>query len=67
MAKIGEKLRKLRQSKGWTQSELAERSDMEQSRICKYEKINEYVTVMRLSKIARALGTTLEELLKNVG
>jgi transcriptional regulator with XRE-family HTH domain len=65
MAKINRVLmRKLRREKGFTQQELAEKTGIGQSYICKIESGDMEPSVKRLGKIAKALGTTVKELIK---
>lgn len=58
-------IKALRIRAGMTQKELAEKSGVPQNRISKYERIENLsnVTVGYLSKIAVALGTTIDTVL----
>ena len=59
--KIGEKLRKLRLSKGMTQEELAERADLTRTFISQLERDLTSPSVDTLEMILRALGTDLKD------
>jgi len=58
--KIGEKLKKLRLSRGLTQEELAERTDLSRSFISQLESDKTSPSIETLEKILAALGTDLK-------
>lgn len=56
-------LRKFRELKGWTQTELAKEAGLTQSWISHFEAGRRKPTLDTLQKLTSALGCTLEELL----
>lgn len=62
--RFGTKLRKVRKSKGLTQEKLAEKARIDFSYLNLIEAGKRNPTLKVIAKIARALGTRLEELLK---
>lgn len=61
---VGSNVRMLRQAKGWTQEELAERSGFSQHYISSLETGRRNPTVVSLFLLAQALGTTPDVLLR---
>lgn len=61
---IGDRIRALRNVKGWSQEELAHRADLHPSHMGRLERGEENVTLESLEKVTNALGTTLEELFR---
>ncbi len=58
------RMRRLRRAKGWTQMDLAKKSDLTQAFISQLEAgLQKNPGVASLLRIAKALGVTLEELL----
>ncbi len=60
---IGQRIRKARQRKGWTQAELGLRTGLRESMICKYELGYHTPSIKHLSRIADALGVSVDYLL----
>jgi transcriptional regulator with XRE-family HTH domain len=60
---FGKRLTRLRQVKGFTQGELAERIGVSQRVLCYYERETEYPPTHLLPKMAEALGLSLDELM----
>lgn len=60
---FGRRLYKLMLGKGWTQSDLARKSGMGKDSISTYIRGRSFPEPVGLQKLARALGTTAEELL----
>ena len=60
---IGQRIRRARQRKGWTQAELGLRSGLRESMICKYELDYHTPSTKHLSRIADALGVSVDYLL----
>lgn len=60
---LGERIRRLRQEKGWTQRELARRAGLKPAAISKYELGIYQPSLAVLIAIADALGTTTDHLL----
>jgi transcriptional regulator with XRE-family HTH domain len=65
-AATGERIRKLRRAKGWRQIDLAEQSGVHEVHISDLERGTREPGLRTLSKIARALGITLSEVLKGL-
>lgn len=64
MIKLGQRIATLRQEKGWSQRELAERCGWEgQSRVGNYERNVREPSLHDMDLIARALGISVKELL----
>ena len=59
---IGKRIRELRKQKNWTQSTLAELSEVEPSNISHIERAATKLSLPTLIKIANALEVTLDEL-----
>ncbi|MFN3284478.1 MAG: helix-turn-helix domain-containing protein, partial [Pseudothermotoga sp.] len=57
---IGEKVKRLRMSRGLTQEELAMRTDLSRSFISQLESNKTSLSIDTLEKILRALGTDLK-------
>jgi len=60
---LGQRIRELRERRGWSQEELARRSDRHFTYIGRIERGEQNVTVEVLFEIARALNTTPDQLL----
>ena len=63
---LGRRIAFLRKEKGLSQVELAADSDMAKSYLSELELGKRNASVLVLSRLAAALGTTLEELFKGV-
>ena len=64
--KIGENIRKLRQQKKMSQDRLSKKADLALNTIVKIETgENPNPTLETLQKIAKALGVSVDKLLKN--
>jgi transcriptional regulator with XRE-family HTH domain len=59
---LGERIRRLRREKGWTQRDLALRAGLKPAQISKYERGNYQPGLAALKAIADALGTTTDHL-----
>jgi transcriptional regulator with XRE-family HTH domain len=62
LALIGGRVRSLRKEKGWSQEELAERSDVHRNFIGMIERGERNVGIMTLVVLAQALDLTLADL-----
>jgi len=62
----GERIRKLRRTKGWRQIDLAEQSGVHEVHISDLERGTREPGLRTLRKIVDALDTTLSELLKGL-
>lgn len=56
---LGLLINRLRESRGWTQRELAERAGMPQPAVARYEKAGRTPSITVLWRFARALGVSL--------
>jgi transcriptional regulator with XRE-family HTH domain len=63
-AKIGLRIHKLRQERGWTQERLCLRSGLCVQTICRLERGRRAPALRTLDKLAKALGTSIDYLLK---
>ena len=61
---IGFRIRKMRQDKGLTQSEVAAELHITYQQLQKYEQGNNKIPASRLSKLAKVLGVTEQEILR---
>lgn len=61
---IGERIRALREQRGWIQRDLAETADLPVRTIGRIERGEVDVRISTLEKVARALGTSASHLLK---
>jgi len=62
--KVGELIRKIRDAKGITQMELAEKVGISYQQIQKYEKGKSSISLCRLKQIAEALDVELSDFLQ---
>ena len=60
--RVGLAVQRLRQEKGWSQEELADRAELHRTYISGVERGIRNPTVTVLAKIARALGATIGQL-----
>lgn len=60
---FGERLRQLREARGWTQGELADYADVGKATVWRTERGQFAVTLDIVASLAHALGMTLPELL----
>ena len=61
---MGDNLREIRKSKGLTQTELSILADVHRTVIARYETGRTRLSTKNLSKIAHALGCSMEEILE---
>lgn len=61
---FAENLKKLREEKGLTQGQLAKEIGVKQPMVAQYERYMKVPTIITGVEIAKALGTTCEELVK---
>ena len=60
--RFGERVRKLRQSKGWSQEDLAFKAGMHRTCLGGIERGERNPSLRNIAAIAKALGVTLSEL-----
>ena len=65
MKNIGETIASLRKEKGMTQSELAEKMNVTDKAVSKWERNLSCPDINTISKLANILGVSVEELLKS--
>ena len=63
--RVGLNLQKLRREKGLSQEELADRADIHQTYLSGVERGKRNPTITVLQRIAAALGTDIEDLVKS--
>jgi len=63
---LGERLKNLRQERGFSQMDLALESGLSQPTICKYENGGLHITVDSLVKVCEALDRNILDVLKGV-
>lgn len=61
---FGENLKKLREEKGLTQGQLAKEIGVKQPMVAQYERYMKVPSIITGVEIAKALGTTCEELVR---
>lgn len=61
---FGERMRELREGKGLTQEQMADRLNIARSLVVRYEQGTRWPTLLTAGEIARELGTTVDYLLK---
>lgn len=60
---FGQRLARLRQAKGFTQGEFAEKIGVSQRVLCYYERETDYPPALLLPMIAQELGVSMDELM----
>ncbi|MBZ5535646.1 MAG: helix-turn-helix domain-containing protein [Acidobacteriia bacterium] len=66
LSAIGERVRKLRRARGWTQSQLAERAQLSPRFLAQLEAGDGNISVLRLAQVAEALHQPLRDLIPSV-
>jgi transcriptional regulator with XRE-family HTH domain len=66
LLELGKRIRTLRLSKKWTQTDMAVCLDMGRSHLSEVETGKREIGVITLQVIARGLGTTMARLLKDL-
>ncbi len=64
--RLGERIRKLRDGRGWSQEEFADFSDINRSYMGRIERGELNLTLTTLQKVAKGLGITVSALLKGI-
>lgn len=62
---FGEKLKGMRQTKGWSQDELAEKLFVSRQSVSKWENNQNYPSIEIIIKISDLFGVTIDELLRS--
>jgi transcriptional regulator with XRE-family HTH domain len=63
LKKFAKSVRALRKKKGWTQEELARRSDLHRTYIGSIERYERNVSLVNVARIAKALRVDVKDLL----
>jgi len=66
-AQLGERVRRLREERGWSQEGFAHEGGLGRSFAGAIERGEKDVRLSTLTKLARALGVSLSQLLKGIG
>jgi len=66
-AQLGERVRRLREQRGWSQEGFAHEVGLGRSFAGAIERGEKDVRLSTLTKLARALGVSLSQLLKGIG
>lgn len=67
MATVGERIREVREAKGWTQEKLATEADISKSFLSEVEKHGKNISLDLLLKVATALGASVGYLASGEG
>ncbi len=62
LRQFGNKVRKLREAKGWSQEKLAKKAGLHRTYIGSIERSERNVSLINLEKIAKALGVSIKNL-----
>ena len=66
LRKFGLRVRQLREARGWSQEDLAEKADLHRTYVSGIERGTRNPTLTVLARIAGGLGMTLDELLQRI-
>ena len=64
LKQFGNKVKKLRQAKCWSQEELARRAGLHRTYIGSIERSERNISLINIEKIAKALNVSITKLLK---
>lgn len=62
LVRMGDRIRKLRKKRGWTQAEMAERVGIDRSFLADVERGKRNVSILNLFLIAKGLKVSLSQL-----
>jgi transcriptional regulator with XRE-family HTH domain len=62
LVRLGDRIRKLRKKRGWTQVEMAERVGIDRSFLADVERGKRNVSILNLDVMAKGLKITLSQL-----
>jgi transcriptional regulator with XRE-family HTH domain len=65
-SKLGERIRAIREKKGWTQADMAAHLGLERGHISEIEHGRRAITLPTLQTVATGLDTTMSKLLKGL-
>ncbi len=66
LVQLGDRIRKLRKKRGWTQIEMAERVGIDRSFLADVERGKRNLSILNLDLIAKGLKVTLSRLLSRL-
>jgi transcriptional regulator with XRE-family HTH domain len=66
LIQFGSNVRKLREARDWTQEQLAEKADLDQTYISGIERGERNLTILSVAKLAAALKTTSADLCRGI-
>jgi transcriptional regulator with XRE-family HTH domain len=61
---VGEKIKSLREGKGWTMRDLAEQAGLSEASVCRWEMGDRVPKVESLLRLSKALEVGVEELMR---
>jgi transcriptional regulator with XRE-family HTH domain len=64
LRKFGDNVKKLRKSHGWSQEVLGKKANLHRTYIGSIERSERNVSLLNIERIARALNTKIENLIK---
>jgi len=64
LKRFGDRVKKIRKQKGWSQEELANKAGLHRTYIGSIERSERNVSLINIEKIAKAFGITIENLIK---
>jgi len=62
LIRLGERIRKLRKKRGWTQVEMAEKVGIDRSFLADIERGKRNVSILNLSHICQGLGVSISQM-----
>jgi transcriptional regulator with XRE-family HTH domain len=63
---LGERIRKLRKKKGWTQMQMAVNLGLDNSYLCEIEQGKQEACIRNIQVIARGFGVSISQLLSGL-
>jgi len=66
LARLGDRIRKLRKARGWTQAEMAERVGIDRSFLADVERGKRNISILNLELIAHGFKISLSQLLSRL-
>jgi transcriptional regulator with XRE-family HTH domain len=67
LIRLGDRIRKLRKKRGWTQVEMAERVGIDRSFLADVERGKRNVSILNLDLMAKGLKVSLSQLFSRLG
>jgi len=65
--RLGQKIRKLRTAKGWSQEEFADRCGIQRAHMSLIERGKQNLTLATLESLCQVLGISVSGILKGIG